>query len=205
MNDFDEFEPAVRRAVERLDELVVEQERRRAKRIEETGPANNCIKREAVEVFELDGVECWIVKNYMWDVFDDMSKNGLLKHNPEVGYNGYACFKTKPVIEPGNRGILSYVPVHGGITYVCHDEVGSVYGFDTAHHNSGDYPNRDPEWIKNQILLMVLAIKMAATIEPAYLDADGDNEKRAALVQPLLELSDGPNMNVMLNLLAGEL
>lgn len=190
----------------RMSELQIRQRQRTEQMIAECGPQNSWIRKDAIETFTLDGQECWIVKPRVWDEFDEIGKKFPdLMHVMTVGYNGYACFREKPVVEPDAHGILAYVPVHGGITYCVHDEIGSVYGFDTGHWNSDQFPIRDIDWIKKEILLMILGIREAAKIEPEYLKADGDNQRRAELVQPLIDLADGTNFLVMLNLMTGEL
>lgn len=191
----------------RMEEFAITFRERRGRAVAERGPQNAWIRKDAVEVFTLDGVECWICKSPLWDTSEDLKRSlpPDIKRILEVGYNGYVCFKEKPVIEPDFKGILTYVPVHGGITYCEHDEIGSVYGFDTGHYNSGQFPIRDIDWIKKNILLMILGIREAAKIEPEYLRADGDNQRRAELVQPLIDLSDDLNFGTMINLLGGEL
>lgn len=133
---------------------------------------------------------------------------------PSPGYfgeslNGYAVFSERPVKERGYEGILTYVPVHGGITYArMHDGLGIVYGFDTCHHGSRQFPISDQDWIKGQIELMVRGIKLAAELEDEYLLAAGDNEKRAEICQNILDLSEGEvsfNFGLAINILSGEL
>jgi hypothetical protein len=189
-----------------IEELQVRHQERKAAAIAKYGPANGWIKREAVEIFEIEGHECWIVKNGAWDEFDKLRERFPDFPFLEVGYNGYAVWKERPLVEPGFYGVLAYVPVHGGITYAEHDELGTVYGFDTAHANSEGFPIRDIEWIKHEILMLILGVEMAAKIEPEYLAADGDNQRRAELVQPLIDLAEGGlNFGTMLNLMSGEL
>jgi len=92
------------------------------------------LRGKSVETGEIDGHEFFIVPAPM-----------------ESALNGYVLFKKKPVRENDYNGILSYVPVHGGITLCHHQKEGSVYGFDTLHYNSHEYPRTDHEWIKEQI------------------------------------------------------
>jgi hypothetical protein len=157
------------------------------------GP-NEYIKSKAIEVFEIDDHEAWIVKNPLFDV--DLP---LLK----VGYNGYVVFKEKPVLEESYHGILTYVCVHGGITYCWHDEMGSVYGFDTGHRHSGDFPIRDINWIKEQIKSMYKGILKAASLEKDYLEHPS-NDYRAKLLEPLVDM-ENLNFGVRLKFLSGEL
>jgi hypothetical protein len=201
----DELTRALEDMARRIEELAIDYRQRTEQSVAERGPQNSWLRKDAMEIFTLDDEECWIIKPHVWDEFDEIAKELPDFRGLTVGYNGYVCFKQKPVIEPGNRGILTYIPVHGGITYCVHDEIGSVYGFDTAHSDSDQYPIRDVDWVKNNILLMMLGIRKAAEIEPEYLRADGDNQRRAELVQPLVDLADGLNFGTMINLLSGEL
>lgn len=138
------------------------------------------------------------------------------------GYNGYIYFKKKPVKEPGYNGILNYVPVHGGITFaeprtifkIVGDKKelvasrGMAYGFDTAHSHSGKFPISDVDWIKKEIAIMLKGIQLASKLEDEYLLAEGDNQKRAEIVQPILDLhSEGEELpfGALLNLLGGQL
>lgn len=180
------------------------------------GPLNGLLRAQAEEIFTMDGLECWIIKNALWQEREEKAESyeKLRREHPETfdmlltmcGYNGYVVFPVKPTVEPYYNGIVDYIPVHGGITYTRHDAFGSVYGFDTAHGYSAECPTRDKEWIRGQIDIMARGLLIAASIEEEYLKADGDNAKRAKLVQPILDLQPGPlNFNVMLNILGGEL
>jgi len=52
-----------------------------------------------------------------------------------------------------------------------------IYGFDTAHSDSENYPHTDKEWIKKQCEKMIKGIKMAAKVEKKYLLAKTNEEK----------------------------
>lgn len=172
----------------------------------------NAHKRSlAVEIGEVNGHEYWIVRNPMWK-----ERERLEKENPKlakdlnsvmpIGYNGYVVFKEKPVSEPEYGGILTYVPVHGGITYAHSDEIGTVYGFDTSHVNSGQRPIDSLAWIKNQCALMICGIKKAAELEIRYL-GEHDKQKRAFIAQQVWDIGGKQefNLGVNLNLLFGEI
>lgn len=121
---------------------------------------------------------------------------------------GYARFPSKPVKEDGYYGILTYVPVHGGITYAEKDDAGMVYGFDCAHSGDDCDPRTwDTEWLKGQCHVMVDAIIAAATVEDEYL-ATEDSGERGKLLDRYLEPFGGPDMSnsgMLLNLMAGQL
>ena len=150
---------------------------------------NNPIKERAVEVFQVDGLECYIVPSPCW-----------------IGFNGYALFPKRPVREVGYAGIISYVPVHGGITFAHECDDGIIYGFDTGHCDSGEYPINDKDWIKGQITIMIQGIKLAATLEDKYLRCK-TNKGRAKYADKLLDLQrdQSRSFGVCLNLLSGKL
>lgn len=150
----------------------------------------NKIREEAVETGEIEGYEYWIAKC-------------PVSH----GFNGYIVFPKRPVREQGYDGVLTYVPVHGGITYVGAYNSGVVYGFDTAHYNSDKYPIEDFEWIKSQIKIMLLGILKAKEVEAKYLKAL-TNKTKAKYVQMVIDVggkgADWQNVGVMINLLSGK-
>lgn len=127
-------------------------------------------------------------------------------------YNGYCRFMSKPVIEEGYHGILSYVPVHGGITFAHFDKGVATYGFDTGHADDENNPLvRNLEWVEFQAWLMAKAIRLAAQFEPAYLRSecvyhrasvvDRYHAKVRKLTQQPFVL--GNNFGAMINLLCG--
>lgn len=123
----------------------------------------------------------------------------------EGSLNGYLVFPEKPVKEKDYMGILVYVPVHGGITFCEHCELGSVYGFDTLHHDSDKKPRKDPAWIRKQIKVMLDGILLAAELEDEYLT--GDRDKKIEIAEKLQKLQAEECLNTMvrINLLSGEL
>jgi len=125
-------------------------------------------------------------------------------------YCGYVLFAEKPMKEPGYNGILSYVPVHGGITYARAEYGGMVYGFDCAHLGDEHNPDvRDISWLKEQCERLADGIVLAAEYEDRYLLAVGDNEERAIIIEEFTQKLGGlkvtENFGVMLNLLSGQL
>lgn len=138
------------------------------------------IKSIAVEVGEILGYEYWIV--------------------PHKGLNGYVVFKERPVKEVGYCGILTYVPVHGGITYA--DD--GVYGFDVGHCDSDEFPIHDREWVKGEIEKMILGIQRAAEVEAKYLRCT-TNKGKAKHADYVMDGSTDFNLGVAINLLTGTL
>lgn len=152
------------------------------------------LKENAVDSGEVEGVEYLIVPS-------PCMKQGL------SGLNGYVIFPERPVKEDGYSGIVTYVPVHGGITLAQESDHGFIYGFDTGHYGSELKPRMDPEWIKRQCAIMIKGLRMAAELEDDYLAAGGDNEKKSLICQDLLNLNPDEDLpfGVMLNLLCGNL
>jgi hypothetical protein len=124
------------------------------------------------------------------------------------GFNGYITYKKRPLKESGYYGIVTYIPVHGGITYTKQEEDGSfTYGFDTSHCDSMKYPIKDIEWIKGQIKVIYNSIKLCKKLEKEYLLNEGNNEKRAEICQKVLDVNKDmeTSFGVNIKLLAGKL
>jgi hypothetical protein len=123
---------------------------------------------------------------------------------------GYARFPKLPLTAPGYRGIATYVPVHGGITYFQDWWDGSVtYGFDTNHAWSPEILEiaNTPEWMMAETEAMARGIQIAARFEPYYLNARTEERKADILdrMGRFLPLDIHGNTGAILNLLSGEL
>jgi len=132
---------------------------------------------------------------------------------------GYVRFPKRPVRERGYEGILTYVPVHGGITYAEGGKDGSmVYGFDCAHLD--DWSKSNPQgkkWtveeVEKEVEKMAIGIKLAAKYEKRYLQALTNKGRAKILEEYHNELKEkygiifNPNDNVLvaLNILFGKL
>ncbi|HMN10984.1 MAG TPA: hypothetical protein PKD55_01515 [Bellilinea sp.] len=129
---------------------------------------------------------------------------------------GYVRFETRPVAETGYGGFMTYVPVHGGITYAGQGEDGTmVYGFDCAHAGDEEDPKTwDMNWLRAETERMAIAIEAAVPFSKEY-DAiqEGDNEARAEVIDRYhRELQDidirfdlQNNFGAMIRFLFGEL
>lgn len=176
---------------------------------------NERLARIAVAKGTIDGHPYYIVKGRMWDNEElarakeqkqpaDIIKI-LQRISDEVGYNGYILFKKRPVREKGYKGILDYVPVHGGITYADEDNNGIVYGFDTAHAGQEGLPVRDMKWTRKQIRVMYAGILRAKKVEAKYLKALTNKGKTPHIVyvfgrkRSLKDLGFGAMINLMSN------
>ncbi len=147
---------------------------------------------KAIENGEIDSLKYWIVPS---------------RYPEYAGLNGYVAFPKKPVIENGYSGLLTYVPVHGGITYASQGKLGMVYGFDTAHSDSEKFPRNDKEWIKKQCKKMIDGILMAKKVEKKYLTAKNQKTK-AKYAQMVLDTDKDKenqhNFGIGINVLSGE-
>lgn len=146
-----------------------------------------------VEEYEMEGLKCKI---------NTGSGYG--------GFNGYITYPKRPLKETGYNGIASYIPVHGGLTYANTNEDGTfTYGFDTSHCYSNEFPNTDIDWIKSQIKVIYDGISICKKLENKYLLAEGDNDKRAKIVQKIYDAGKQNNkgypFNVSIKLLSGNL
>lgn len=126
-------------------------------------------------------------------------------------YCGYCEFPKRPVREHGYDGIITYVPVHGGITYASENvETGTMtYGFDCAHYNDDKNPNcTDEVWLKNECEKMAKYIKAIVPFEKRYLRAT-TNKGKAKILQEYfdsIEFEGVPDsFGVHIKLLGGEL
>ena len=125
-------------------------------------------------------------------------------------YCGYARFQQRPLKEQDYHGILTYVPVHGGITYAQQDIAGMVYGFDCAHSGDDERDFSD-EWLMQECQKLADSIKAVVQFEDAYLLAEGDNEQRAEIIDTYhkslnldgFDVTD--NFGAMINVICGRL
>lgn len=147
------------------------------------------------------------------DLFEGMPKD--YSPSPLIErchYCGYVRFETRPVKIQGYSGILTYVPVHGGITYCDEDEAGVVYGFDCGHAGDQERPElKDMEWLGTECFKMGRAIQVAAGFEDRY--EASEDEARALVIQEYHEelLKQGiefelmDNFGAMINVMFGKL
>lgn len=143
------------------------------------------------------------LKGDMPTIFDSLMEGNLCNSV----YNGYIVFPKRPVKEAGMMGIISYVQVHGGISYAEAEPDGSmVYGFDTRHAYSPLIKSVD--FIVDEIRHMLAGILKAAELEPIYLSEGITEEHKKAAVNAVI--TTRPNASVetssifmMLNRLGG--
>jgi len=125
-------------------------------------------------------------------------------------YCGYCTFERRPVREDGYGGILTYVPVHGGITFSHEDVDGKMtYGFDCAHVDDELRPElMDAAWLRAESEKMARCIEIAAKHEEAYLLAR-TREKKAEVLgvfeNEVGGIPVGDNFGAMIKILSGAL
>ena len=127
---------------------------------------------------------------------------------------GYCTFPSRPVKEGKYSGLLTYVPVHGGITWAQEEKDGSfTYGFDCAH--VGDElveQHQNVQWVLTHAKAMARFIEIAVSFEERYLEATDDSQKASVIdsyhdacrkLGGEFELHD--NFGAMINVLFGNL
>jgi len=127
--------------------------------------------------------------------------------------NGYVAFpkRAAPKLPAGTRDILSFIPVHGGVTYACKDSYMAVWGFDTMHYRSEQVPRTERAWILAQCRLLYTGLLVAAEFYPKWSRAGQD--ERCKMADWLLQLVDDErvgtldrlNVTSMLSLLTGRI
>ena len=144
---------------------------------------------------------------------DDLTFS-IVKHGSFGHYCGYVRYPRRPVIESGYDGILTYAPVHGGITYADESNDGTmVYGFDCNHVGDECRPEcKDINWLKQECERMAACINIAAQHEHDYLLAKNEASKAAAIdgyhrevaekIGAVFKLTE--NFGAMINVLGGE-
>ncbi len=107
----------------------------------------------------------------------------IVYHDTCKHYCGYCRLPKRYNVEAGYGGILTWVPVHGGITYSKEHEDGSmVYGFDCGHSgDSTDSNVTNIDWLKYQCRLMAYSILRSTLFEERYLLANTEEEKATIL------------------------
>jgi len=151
---------------------------------------------------ELQALKMW----KMGDVTFSIIYNNICGH-----YCGYCRLPSRPTIETGYRGILTYVPVHGGITYANEDatDCTMVYGFDCGHFDDEKNPLlRDLDWLSAECERMAEWISEAARFEERYLLARTNEEKAKVLdgyYKKIGQAIPRDNFGINLNLLGGSL
>lgn len=137
--------------------------------------------------------QVWLDDNAILSVVRDESRyNG-------GHYCGYVRLPKRSLVEREYDGILTYAPIHGGITYACEGDDGSMcYGFDCAH--SGD--DKDPlknniHWVAAECHRLLISVNRASKYEERFLLAK-DNESRAYVIDEYHR--DLQTLGIMFNL-----
>ena len=114
-----------------------------------------------------------------------VKKNGFVTF-PDY-YCGYCIFSKRFLIETGYEGIVTYVPVHGGITYAKERKDGTmVYGFDCAHVDDDKNPRlKSLSWLKKECEFMAKALMIAKDYEQRYL-LSATNKQKAEVIDEYL-------------------
>lgn len=153
------------------------------------------LKNDSVKAWKKDGIQYFILQHPMFG-----------------HYCGYCVFPVRPLIEQGYRGIVSYVPVHGGVTYAGEEKSGEmIYGFDCAHADDENDPDlRDLDFLARECERMAKAIHVAMSFERDYLLSPTDERKievleayHEALRQHEIFFNLDDNFGALINVLFG--
>lgn len=148
--------------------------------------------------------------------FGDLGVSWSLVHNTDVStrhYCGYVRFPKCPMEHQGYDRILTYVPVHGGITYAHGDEYGYTYGFDCAHLGDEKRPElRDENFLQQECWRLAKAIQIAAKYACSY-ELRTNRQVRAGILDDFadelekagIKIDYSVNFGVMIKMLSGEL
>lgn len=124
--DEDEINRRAEDAAQRLSKHMAEREAYK-RHLKEEGVDFNSFLRQPKRQWKDGELEFYLVRNE-WG-----------------SWCGYVRFPKRPVQAEGHKGLLTYVPVHGGITWAEDSPDGSmVYGFDCGHA-SDHLLDRNPE------------------------------------------------------------
>ena len=111
---------------------------------------------------------------------------------------GYATFKKRPLIETAYGGIVSLVPVHGGINYAQRNQSllnTFTYGFDCAHgFDSVLFSKIKKEnmhtWLWGQTILLATSILVLTEYEKEYRSAKNIAQISAKITRALDNIVD---------------
>ena len=103
-------------------------------------------------------------------------KSFVLTFLKDYWWCGYATFKKRPLIEIAHGGIISLVPVHGGITYAQQNQSPLntfTYGFDCAHGVDSERFSKIKKenmhtWLWGQTILLAVSILAIKEYEKEY-------------------------------------
>lgn len=203
--------------IEPFRDISKKLEQRRIDRdIEIRESGNNFIANQAWLCWKKDDIRFYLCESPLHTERERMKLSHpdlyeKLTYIHEAGrFNGYCHFPVCPTVAPGRDGILSYVTVHGGMTFFQEWQDGSMtYGFDTAHFNSEELGPLldDLEWLMAECERMAYGIKVAARFEPYYLKARTNKAKARVLdrMTQFMHLDVYDNTGVILKILGGDL
>ncbi len=102
--------------------------------------------------------------------------------------NGYVAFDKRhaPRVPAGDKNLVQYIPVHGGITYAAKDHLAAVWGFDTMHYLSENQPRTDPDWIRANCHVLYRGLLLCEMRWKEFRRAK--RERKMEIVQEILDL-----------------
>ena len=126
--------------------------------------------------------------------------------------NGYVLFPKRHAPRVASKGLVDFIPVHGGVTYQVKDRAAAVWGFDTNHGGiSEKVPRDNVDWVAGQCQLLYTGLITAHEYEREYRRAG--RKRRVEIAQFLIQtlddgrvnLADRLGMGALIPLLFGEM
>lgn len=161
-----------------------------------------------------EGVECFICHNELKEYAQVCAVLGHEPMIPQFWWCGYVRINRAMFAVPDYKGLLTYVPVSGGITLKCEDSEGCIiYGYDTNHAWDHEKPGYWTEQtMTDETNRFACALIVATRYETAYLEAP-TSEARAQIIElyhaelreHAIEFELTENFGAMINVLFGKL
>jgi hypothetical protein len=196
-------------------EITLDRIAEEAKRREVDPQVGDSLRKLALKTWTArEGVECFIVQNELEGYVRMCALLGQEPSLPQYWWCGYVRMNRAMFAVPGYKGLLTYVPVSGGITLKAEDSEGCIiYGYDTNHawdHAKAGFWT--PETMTEETNRFATGLICAAKYETAYLEARTEKGKaqiidlfHAELRESGIEFKLTENFGAMLNVLFGKL
>jgi hypothetical protein len=160
---------------------------------------NAHLKSKAIYVERFEEAEIWICyTGGRADALKIRSDKALMKSlaselmDPDA-LCGYVAFPKRHAPRSVDD-LYEYIPVHGGVTYQVKDQTAAVWGFDTLHHNSHQYPRTDQDWIRKQCIVLYKGLKHVADISHEWVKAN--RHRRIELAIGITQIVPGTRLGV---------
>lgn len=125
--------------------------------------------------------------------------------------NGYVVFDKRhaPRLPAGDKNLVQYIPVHGGVTYAVKDSIAAVWGFDTMHGRSEEQPRTDRDWIRANCWILYRGLLLAEKHWKEFSRAS--RERKIEIIEEITDLvpeqplQEKLGLTALLNTLMGKI